>query len=47
MNHFDAQAHVHTQNKIENSVHSGFTVVKANKNGWTAWFDNKNYSATK
>ena len=30
MNHFDAQAHVHTriQNKMENSVHSGFTVLK-------------------
>ena len=30
MNHFDAQAHVHTriQNKMENSVWSGFTVAK-------------------
>ena len=30
MNHFDAQAHAHTriQNKMENSVHSGFTVLK-------------------
>ena len=30
MNHFNAQAHVHTriQNKIENSAHSGFTVLK-------------------
>ena len=30
MNHLDAQAHVHTrlQNKMENSVHSGFTVLK-------------------
>ena len=28
MNHFDAQSHVHIQNKIENSVHSGFTVLK-------------------
>ena len=46
MNHFDAQAHVHIQNKIENSVHSGFTVFKANKNGWTSWIDNKNHSAT-
>ena len=33
MNHFDAQAHVQIQNKIANSVHSGFTVLKANKNG--------------
>ena len=33
MKHFDAQAHVHQQNKIENSVHSGFTVLTANKNG--------------
>ena len=46
MNHFDAQSHVHIQNKIENSVHSGFTVFKANKNGWTSWIDNKNHSAT-
>ena len=46
MNHFDAQANVHIQNKIENSVHSGFAVLKANKNGWTSWIDNKNYSAT-
>ena len=30
MNHFDAQAHVHIQNKIENSVHGGFTVLIAN-----------------
>ena len=28
MNHFDAQSHVHIQNKIENSVYSGFTVLK-------------------
>ena len=30
MNHFDAQAHVLTgiQNKMENSVWSGFTVLK-------------------
>ena len=37
MNHFGAQANVeiytYIQNKIENSVHSGFTVLKANKNG--------------
>ena len=46
MNHFYAQAHVHIQNKIENSVHSGLTVLKANKNGWTSWIDNKNHSAT-
>ena len=31
MNHFDAHAQI--QNKIANSVHSGFTVLKANKNG--------------
>ena len=31
MIHFDAQAHVHTsiQNKMENSVHSGFTGLKS------------------
>ena len=46
MNHFDAQANVHIQNKIENSVDSGFAVLKAYKNGWTSWIDNKNYSAT-
>ena len=33
MNHFEAQAHVNIQNKIENSVRSGFAVLKANKNG--------------
>ena len=33
MTHFDAQSHVHIQNKIENSVQRGFTVFKANKNG--------------
>ena len=46
MNHFDAQSHVHMQNKIENSVHRSFTVLKAYKHGWTSWIDNKNYSAT-
>ena len=46
MNHFGAQAHVHIQNKIENSVHSGLTVLKANKSGWTSWIDNKIHSAT-
>ena len=31
MNHFDAQANAHIQNKIENSVDSGFAVLKAYK----------------
>ena len=50
MNHFGAQVNVeiytYIQNKIENSVHSGLTVLKANKNGWSSWIDNKKYSAT-
>ena len=32
---------VHKQKKIENSVHCGFTVLKANKNGWPSWIDKK------
>ena len=47
MNHFDAQAHVHIQNKFENSVHCVFTVLDANKNSQTSCVDKKNYSATK
>ena len=49
MNHFNAHAHLQLQNKIENtlcSVHCGFTVLKANKNGWTSWIEYKNHSAT-
>ena len=42
MNHFDAQAHVHIQNKFENSVHCVFTVLKANKNRQTSCVDKKN-----
>ena len=33
INHFDALTHVHKEYESGNSVHSGFTVLKANKNG--------------
>ena len=32
MNHFGAQAFIDIQNKVENSVQSGLTVLKANNN---------------
>ena len=38
-----AQSHIHLQCKFENSVqrYCGFTVLKANKNGWTSWSTNE------
>ena len=32
INHFGAQAYIDIQNKVENSVQSGLTVLKANNN---------------